>query len=103
MDAFRFSPELFELRSDVLAVLHDAGYEWLSHFSAVDVLHDLYGIEVCGIVDEEDAHRIQAVLEGLFPAWLFGHVCYQDFGCDRGYKATVYRDEQPDIDQWETA
>lgn len=103
MDAFRFSPELFEVRTDVLATLHDAGYEWLSHFSAVDPLHDLYGIEVCGILDEEDAGAIQAILEGLFPTWHFGHVCYQDCGCDRGFKAVVYRDESRGTQQWETA
>jgi len=41
MEPFRFAPELFEVRNDVLAKLSDAGYEWLSHFSAVDPLHDL--------------------------------------------------------------
>ena len=69
MDPFRFSPELFEYRNDVLSALLDAGYEWLSHFSSVDPLHDLYGIEVCGILEKDDAVDILQLLMRMFPAW----------------------------------
>ena len=69
MDAFRFAPELFEIHNTVLAALSEAGFEWLSHFSAVDPLHDTYGIEVCGIHEVEDAIAIQQLLLRMFPAW----------------------------------
>ncbi len=68
-DPFRFSPELFEYRNDVLACLSEAGYEWLSHFSSVDPLHDLHGIEVCGIREQQDARDILKLLMRLFPNW----------------------------------
>ena len=69
MDAFRFAPELFEHRNDVIAMLNQAGFAWLSHFSAVDPLHDVYGIEVCGICEKDDATQIQQLLIQMFPAW----------------------------------
>jgi hypothetical protein len=69
MDAFRFSPELFEFRNDVMAALSDAGFDWLSHYSAVDPLHDVYGIEVCGIHDREDAAAILQLLIKMYPDW----------------------------------
>jgi len=68
-DAFRFAPELFEIRTDVIAKLSDRGFDWLSHYSAVDPIHDSYGIEVCGIHNREDAVAIQKILIGLFPKW----------------------------------
>ena len=51
MDAFRFAPELLEMRNEVMETLGQCGFHWLSHYSAVDCVHDLYGIEVCGIAD----------------------------------------------------
>ena len=68
-DPFRFSPELFEYRNEVLGLLSEAGYEWPSHFSSVDPLHDLYGIEVCGIHDQRDARDILDLLMRMFPTW----------------------------------
>ena len=72
MEPLRFAPELFEQRNEVLATLADAGYTWLSHFSSVDVMHDVYGIEVCGIHHRDDARDIQEILIRMFPAWHAG-------------------------------
>lgn len=69
MDTYRFAPELFEYRNDVIAALAEAGFEWLTHYSSVDPLHDVYGIEVCGIREQEDAARILRLLAGMFPSW----------------------------------
>lgn len=52
-----------------MAELSDRGFDWLSHYSAVDPIHDTYGIEVCGIHDQEDAVAIQNLLIELFPRW----------------------------------
>ena len=68
-DSFRFAPELFEIRNDVIAELSERGFDWLSHYSAVDPLHDVYGIEVCGIRDRRDAFAIQHILIAMFPDW----------------------------------
>ena len=72
MDSFRFAPELFEYRNEVVAALAEAGFDWLSHYSSVDPLHDVYGIEVCGIHEKKDAIRILKLLAGMFPSWTPG-------------------------------
>lgn len=69
MDPFRFAPELFELRTTVMERLTDEGFDWLSHYSSVDPLHDECGIEVCGIHEREDAISIQRLLMEMFPTW----------------------------------
>jgi hypothetical protein len=103
MDTFRFCPELFEVRTDVLAALNDAGYQWLSHFSSVDPIHDLYGIEVCGIIEQEDAVAILKKLQTMFPTWRVGCLCHKDYGREPGFKARVFRDKPREREQWETA
>ena len=72
MDAFRFAPELFEVRNDVMERLTEEGFDWLSHYSSVDPIHDDYGIEVCGILQRDDAVAIQKLLMTMFPAWMPG-------------------------------
>ena len=49
--------------------LTEEGFNWLSHYSSVDPLHDEYGIEVCGIHERDDAEAILLLLMGMFPAW----------------------------------
>ena len=70
MDEFRFAPELFEVRNNVLEQLAYKGFDWLSHYSSVDPVHDEYGIEVCGIVERDDAVDIQKLLLQMFPTWM---------------------------------
>ena len=70
MGAFRFAPELFQYRNDVMAELHERGFDWLSHYSAIDPMHDVYGIEVCGIPDEDDAVSILEILIEMYPDWM---------------------------------
>ena len=72
MDAFRFAPELFEVRTSVMERLTEKGFDWLSHYSSVDPIHDDYGIEVCGILQRDDAVEIQRILVAMFPAWMPG-------------------------------
>ena len=103
MDAFRFSPELFELRTDVISSLDDAGFQWLSHFSSVDPMHDVYGIEVCGIIEEDDAIAIRTLLRGMFPTWRFWSFYYKDYGLEPGFEASVFRDEPRADETWEIA
>ena len=65
----RFAPELFETRTNVIAELTTRGFDWLSHYSSVDPIHDCYGIEVCGIRDADDARAILGILIEMFPDW----------------------------------
>lgn len=68
-DNFRFSPDLFAHRARVMEVLEAEGFAWFSHYSSVDCLHDVYGIEVCGIREHEDARTILKILMRLYPDW----------------------------------
>lgn len=103
MDAFRFAPELFEYRNDVAEALSEAGFDWLSHYSSIDPLHDVYGIEVCGIHEEDDAVSILNLLMGMFPKWKPGCLCYKDYGREPGWKAKIQRDPEPPRERWMTA
>lgn len=102
MDAFRFSPELLQLRIDAMAALDRAGYLWLSHFSSVDCMHDLYGIEVCGIHQEDDAWAIHEQLVEMYPNW-FSRYWYKDYGREQGWIAEIHRDRRREWESWETA
>jgi hypothetical protein len=103
VDEFRFAPELFETRTAVIEALHARGFDWLSHYSVVDVLHDVYGIEVCGIVEQSVANRILRILKGMFPHWSFERLYLKDYGREPGWKAIVQRDADPPAEHWETA
>lgn len=66
MSDFAFHPELFEHRTLALDALARHDYNWFEHFSSVDLLHDLFGLEVCGIAEKRDAEVIFSILEELF-------------------------------------
>lgn len=77
-DGFRFCPELFEHRASVIEALDAGGITWMTHFASVDLRHDDYGIEVCGIKSKEDASRVRRVLQQSFPAWSMGAIHFND-------------------------
>jgi hypothetical protein len=94
MSAFEFHPELFEQRAVALETLAHHDYHWLEHFSSVDLLHDLFGLEVCGIGEETDAGVILAVLEEIFPDWPYSDVQYHDYERDRGWKVAIFKNQK---------
>jgi len=91
MSRFAFPPELFEHRSLAIETLSAHGYEWFTQFSSVDLLHDLFGLEVCGIPEEGDAKRIIEILEEIFPDWSYTDICYGDYERDRGWQAIIFK------------
>ena len=103
MDTFRFCPELFEVRTGAVAALEAAGFHWLSHFSSIDILHDVYGIEVCGITDPGDANSIRELLDRIFPDWPYRFLYYKECGRDVGYMVRIHRDPPREREVWETA
>jgi hypothetical protein len=101
MKPFEFHPELFELRNLVLEALSDNGFAWLSDFGSVDLLHDTYGVEVCGIREEDHARAIQRLLRGLFPDWHYTHSYYKDHTTrEPGWKVVITRDPEDLRDRW---
>jgi hypothetical protein len=100
-NGFRFSAELFEHRNDALEALGDGGFAWMSDFASVDVLHDLYGVEVCGVAERETADAMLALLRSRFPAWKHASVILKDWGKrERGWRVRVHRDGQQPRDKW---
>jgi hypothetical protein len=93
MDAFRFSPELFEYRTDIISKLQEHGFDWLTHYGSVDPLHDVFGMEVCGIRETEDAVAILKLLTEMYPSWRARQPWYhegsRDRGCGSRYNATA--------------
>jgi hypothetical protein len=102
MEPFEFHPELFELRNAVLETLAENGFVWLSDFSAIDLCHDTYGLEVCGIRNEEDARSIAALLARLFPTWHYARRYYKGHPTlEPGWKVILSRDPENHRDRWQ--
>ena len=100
MAAFQFSPELIEVRADVIARLDEEGFQWLSHYGSVDPDHEDYGIEVCGIQRREDAVSILGVLESMFPDWRNSRYWHKDYGAEPGWKVQITRDRRSRGRDW---
>ncbi len=79
------------LALEVLAA-HDL--HWFQHFSSIDLLHDVFGLEVCGIAEESDARLSLCVLEKTFPGWPHSDLYYRRSGCERGWKALIHKHPQ---------
>jgi hypothetical protein len=90
----RFHPELFELRNDVLALLQSAGITWLTDYSSVGLVHENFGIEVCGIRDAETVNSILLLLRPRFPDWVwhYWHVNWQSR--EPGWVVVIQRDPE---------
>jgi hypothetical protein len=103
MGSFSFHPELFELRTLVLEALADHEFAWLSDFGSVDLMHDIYGIEVCGIIADENVAPITALLCKLFPTWPHLRSYYKEsFTREPGWKVQISRDRQEFGDRWQS-
>jgi hypothetical protein len=104
MEQFAFHPELFELRNLVMEQLADEGFLWLSHFGSVDLMHDIYGLEVCGIHHEDDAHAILSIVRKMFPSWRHTRMYYVDYSeRELGWRVNISRDPEEFEDKWQRA
>jgi hypothetical protein len=88
---FAFHPELFDYRRLAFERLAAHQFNWFEHFSSIDLLHDVFGLEVCGIAEESDAEIILCVLEETFPDWPHSDVRYHPYERDRGWKAIIHK------------
>ena len=91
---FAFHPELFEHRTLAFERLATHQFNWFEHFSSIDLLHDIFGLEVCGIAREADAEIILCILEETFPDWPHSGVRYHPYERDRGWKAVIHKRKQ---------
>ena len=88
-DDFEFYPELFEHRSQALELLEEAGFTWFADFSSVDLLHEEYGLEICGVGDEKYIKPIIEVLCQGFPHWHHRKVSLHDGDRDPGWAISI--------------
>lgn len=87
---FVFYPELFEARGRAFEVLEEAGFVWFSDYSSIDLLHEEYGLEVCGIREARNVKTIEAAMREGFPQWHFSGVCHHDYGREPGWKFRIH-------------
>jgi hypothetical protein len=87
---FVFYPELFDARTQASEVLERAGFAWFSEYGSIDLLHEEYGLEVCGIHEEANVKRIADTMQAAFPQWHFAGVCQKDFGPEPGWKFRIH-------------
>ncbi len=71
------------------------GYKWFTHFSSVDLPHDMFCLEVCAIHEESDAKVIMAILEETFPDLNYTDIYYYKYQRDRGWKAMIFKNPRP--------
>ena len=87
---FVFYPELFEARGRASEVLEEAGFVWFSDYGSIDLLHEEFGLEVCGIKEERNVRGIRSAMQRAFPHWHFTGTCRNDCGRDVGWKVRIH-------------
>lgn len=88
-EEFEFYPALFEDRTRASELLEEAGYTWFADYSSIDLLHEDYGLEICGLHTEGDVKRVAEALRRGFPHWHHQNVCLQDRGRDPGWAISL--------------
>ncbi len=104
MTPFEFHADLFDVRTTVAEALADVGLLWLSDYGAIDLRHDVYGMEVTGIREKADARAIDPLLRGLLPGWRHGRTYYEDQNLgELGWKVILARNPEDAGDHWQPA
>ncbi len=91
-----FHPELFDDYNTAIETLEKNNYHQLTHYGSISILHDTYGIEVCGIHEKDVALAIAGLLQSKFPQ--FPHVSYhlKDSGREPGWRVEIcLRPDEP--------
>lgn len=88
--SFSFYPELFDQRANASDSLSDAGIEWFTSYTSIDLLHEEYGLEVCGIQQDADLEAIAETLREAFPHWHHCRVCFKRGGREPGWKFAIH-------------
>ncbi|HZV33920.1 MAG TPA: hypothetical protein VFB72_05020 [Verrucomicrobiae bacterium] len=88
-EEFDFYPELFAARALASELLSEEGCDWFGEYSSIDILHEDYGLEICGIRDERNVKRVALALQRGFPHWHHQNVCFQDHGRDPGWAVAL--------------
>lgn len=101
-DVFAFYPALLQLTHEVGEMLAEAGFDRISSYSSIDALHDVHGLEICGIQSANDTLEITRHLLRRFPGWNAGWIHAPDDSSSQGWVARVQRDRDTDMEHWDT-
>lgn len=98
---FTFASELIGFRGELIGSLSNSGFEVGVDYSSIDILHDVYGFEVCGIQCPENAMQITRELMRLFPGWTPGWLHAPDTASQQGWIASIQRDSDRESEYWD--
>jgi hypothetical protein len=82
----QFHPDLFECRDRAFEILDEAGLVYLSDYCSIDLLHDTYGLEICGITVEAKVEPALEAMKAGFPQWHYKKFCFLRGGHDAGWR-----------------
>ena len=95
LEGFAWHPELFEHRARLLQALAAAGLVFGQDFSSVDLLHDEFGLEVCGIAFEKTAlFIVNRVMPAAVPDLSVRFHFIRDRRQEHGWTAVAVRDDE---------
>ena len=72
-----------------MELLEGADLIWLRDFRSIDLEHQDYMLEVCGVPDETTANRIRAAVAATTPGSTFD-VWFKDYGLEIGWVVEVW-------------
>src|SRR5262249_22036602 len=101
-DPAAYHPELLNLSQGLVSELSEAGYELLCDYSSVEAMHDVHGLEVCGVRSSEDALDIVRLLLRCFPGWNAAWFGVPDSSAAHAWVARAQRDLDPEPEYWGT-
>jgi hypothetical protein len=90
MSAYLLPAALSECRNLAFEELARCQFDWQENFRSIDLLAEVFGLEVCGISDEDEAEAILAVLEDIFPDWQHGGVYQRTPGREGNWTAALH-------------
>jgi hypothetical protein len=88
-EGLEFYAELFACRARASELLEEAGFTWFVDYSAIDLAHEVYGLEIGGIKSERAAGRMRVVLLEGFPHWHHARASLHGGGPDPGWTLSV--------------
>ena len=96
-----FFPELLQLAETVAEDLAQAGYDRIADYSSIDAMHDVHGIEVCGIRSAEDTVEVTRILLRRISEWNAGWIHQPSRSSLDGWVARIQRDLDPEPELWD--
>src|SRR5262245_55306134 len=97
-----YCPDLLGLAGEVASELSAAGHEVMVDYTSVEAMHDVYGLEVCGIRQPDLALDITRLLLRRFQGWNAGWIHPADGWATQQWVASVQRDRDRVPEHWDT-